>query len=51
MKKQELLKIKWDLITLLQTNKQAFEETKDLYIANNIKELNKIINKLDNLLN
>jgi hypothetical protein len=49
--KNKLLKIKWDLITLLQTNKQAFEETKDLYIANNIEELNKIINKLDNLLN
>lgn len=50
MKKQELLKIKWDLITLLQANKQAFVDTKDLYIVNNIKELNKIINKLDNLL-
>lgn len=51
MKKQELLKIKWDLITLLQANKQAFVDAKDLYIANNIKELNKIIKKLDNLLN
>lgn len=49
--KNESLKIKWNLITLLQANKQAFEETKDMYIANNIEELNKIINKLDSLLN
>ena len=49
--KYDLIKIKWDLITLLQANKQAFVDTKDLYIADNIKELNKIIKELDNLLN
>lgn len=49
--KNEILKIKWDLITLLQANKQAFVDTKDLYIANNIKEINKIIKEIDNLLN